>query len=50
MINFNAYTNEAKTEHNLKWPYILDYSYQTLILRGSGSGKKNVLLHLTNNH
>ena len=22
MINFDDYTNENKTEHNLKWPYI----------------------------
>ena len=21
MINFDDYTNEIKTEHNLKWPY-----------------------------
>ena len=24
MINFDNYTNENKTEHNLKWPYIPD--------------------------
>ena len=24
MINFNNYTNENKTEHNSKWPYIPD--------------------------
>ena len=23
MINFDDYTNEIKTENNLKWPYIL---------------------------
>ena len=50
MINFDDYTNENKSEHNLKWPYILDYPYRILIIGGSASGKTNVLLHLINNH
>ena len=25
MINFDEYTNENKTEHNSKWPYLPDY-------------------------
>ena len=25
MINVDDYTNENKTEHNLKWPYIPDH-------------------------
>ena len=31
MINFDNYTNENKTEHNSKWPYVLiihtEYSF-----------------------
>ena len=44
MINFDNYTNENKTEHNLNWPYIPDHPYRILIA-GSGSGKTNVLLN-----
>ena len=44
MIKFDDVTNDNKTEHNLKWPYIPDHPY-----RGSGSGKTNALLNLTNN-
>ena len=36
MINFDNYTNENKTEHNLKWPYIPDHPYRIRIVRGSG--------------
>ena len=39
MINLDDYANENKTEHNLKWPYIPDHPYRTLIIGGSGSGK-----------
>ena len=46
MINFVNYTNESKTEHNPKWPYILDHPYRILII---GSGKTNALLNLINN-
>ena len=49
MINFDDYTNENKTEHNLNWPYIPDHPYRILILGGSGSGKTNALLNLINN-
>ena len=49
MINFNDYTNENKTEHNSKWPYILDQPYRILIVGSSGSGKTNALLNLINN-
>ena len=49
MINFDDYTNENKTEHNLKWPYIPDNTYWILIIGGSGSGKTNALLNLINN-
>ena len=47
-INDN-YTNENKTEHNLKWPYIPDHPYRILIVGGSRSGKTNALLNLISN-
>ena len=49
MINFDDYTNENKTEHNLKWSYILDHPYKILIIGGSRTGKTNALLNLINN-
>ena len=49
MINFDDYENENKTKHYLKWPYIPDHPYRKLIIRGSGSGKTNALLNITNN-
>ena len=49
MIHFDNYTNENKTEHNLKRPYIPDHSYRISIIGGSGSGKANALLNLINN-
>ena len=49
MISFDAYADENKTEHNLKWPYIPNYSYKILKIGGSGSEKTNSLLNLTNN-
>ena len=48
-INFDDYTNENKTKHNLLWPYIPDHLYRILIVGGSGSGKTNALLNLINN-
>ena len=49
MINLDDYTNENKTEHNLKWPYIPDDPYRILIIGGSGFGKTNALSNLINN-
>ena len=49
MITFDDYTNENKTESNLKWPHILDHPYRILIIGGSGSGKTNGLINLINN-
>ena len=49
MINCDNYTNENKTEHNWKWPYIPDHPYRILIVGGSGSGKTNRSLNLINN-
>ena len=48
MINFDNYTNEIKTEHNSRWPYIPDHPYRILNIGGSGSGKTNALLNLIN--
>ena len=49
MINFDDYVNENKTERNKNWPYIPNHPYKILIVRGSGSGKTNVLLNLIEN-
>ena len=49
MINFDNYTNENKTEHNLKRPYIPDHPYRILIVGSSRSRKTNVLLNLIKN-
>ena len=49
MINFDDYTNENKTEHNIKWPYISDHPQRILIKGGSGSGRTHALLNLINN-
>ena len=43
MTNFDDVTNENKTEHNPKWPYIPDHPYRTLLIESSGSGKINAL-------
>ena len=48
MINFDNYTNENKSEHNSKWPYIPVHPYRTLIIGGFASGKPNALLNLIN--
>ena len=40
MINLDSITNEKNKKHNEKWPYIPDHLYGTLIIGGSGSGKK----------
>ena len=49
MINFDDYTNENNTKHNLKWPCIPDHPCLIPIVGGSGSGKTNALLNLINN-
>ena len=49
MINFDNYVSAKKTEPNRNWPYAPDHPYTILIIRGSGSGKTNVVLNLTNN-
>ena len=49
MTNFDNYTNENKTEHNLKWSYIPGHPDIILIIGGSRSGKSNALSNLLNN-
>ena len=44
MKYFDDCTNENKTEHNLKWPYISHHLYKILIIGGSRSGKTSALL------
>ena len=46
MFNFDYITKEDIKEHNPKRPEISDHPYLILIIRGSGSGKTNVLLNL----
>ena len=46
---FDNYSNENKTEHNLKWPHIPDHPYRILTVGGSRSGKAYALLNLINN-
>ena len=43
MISFDNYTNENKTEHNSKYPYIPDHPYRILNVGSSESGKTNAL-------
>ena len=49
MINFDDYTNENKTQHSSKWPYIPYHPYRILIIGGSGSRQTNALLNLIEN-
>ena len=49
MTNFDGYTNENKTEHNPKWPYIPDHPQRVLIIESSGVGKIYALLNLIKN-
>ena len=49
MITFDDDTKENIIKHNSKWRYIPDHPYRILIIGGSGSGKTNALLNLTNN-
>ena len=40
MINFDDYTNQNKTEHDPKRPFIPDHPYRILIIGGSGQEKQ----------
>ena len=48
MINLDNIVNNNNEKHYEKWPYIPDRTYRILIIGGSGSGKRNTLLHLIN--
>ena len=44
MINFDDVIKENKKEYNPSWPQIPDYSYRTLIIGSSGSGKNKFII------
>ena len=48
MFNFDYITKEDTKEYNPNWPEIPDHLYRILIVGGSGSGKTNALLNITN--
>ena len=48
MINLDNIIKDNNDNHNEKWPYVSDHPYRILIIGGSGSGKTNTLLNLTN--
>ena len=43
------YDQSVKINHNLNWPFILDYNYKILITGSARFGKTNVLLNLIKN-
>ena len=47
MMDFNNIIRENIKEYNSKWPRIPDHSHRILIMQGSGSGKTNALLKLS---
>ena len=46
MINLDSITNENNKKRNEKWSCIPDHPYRILIIGGSGSEKRNILLNL----
>ena len=46
MFNLDDITNESNKEHNENRPFIPEHPYRFLQIRGSRSGKTNVLLNL----
>ena len=48
MINSDSITHENNKKHNERWPYIPDHPSITLIIVGSGSGKRKTVLNLIN--
>ena len=48
MINFDDVIKENMKEHNPNLLQIPDHPYRILMIRGSGSGKTNLLFNLIN--
>ena len=48
MISLDSITDKNNKEHSEKWLYIPDHPYRITIIGGSGSGKANALINLTN--
>ena len=47
MMDFDNITRENIKEYNSKWPRIPNHSHRILIIQGSGSGKTNALLKIS---
>ena len=48
MFNLGYIAKKEINKHNLNWPEFSDNPYTILIVRGSGFGKTNGLLHQMN--
>ena len=48
MINFDEVTKENIKDHNPNWPQTSNHPNRILIIGGSGSRKRNILLNLIN--
>ena len=46
MICYDDFSKNTISKHNPNWPQTLDHPYIILLVRGSGSGKTNILLNL----
>ena len=46
MICYDDFSKNNINKHNPNWPQTLDHPYIILLVRGSGSGKTNILLNL----
>ena len=46
MICYDDFSKSNISKHNPNWPQALDHPYIILLVRGSGSGKTNILLNL----
>ena len=47
MMDFDNITRENIKEYNSKWSRIPNHSHRILIIQGSGSGKTNALLKIS---
>ena len=46
MFCYDDFSISNISKHNPNWPQALDHPYIILLVRGSGSGKTNILLNL----